>query len=74
MSAALDYAFKFIGVPLVMAIVVYIVTHFQLLLFNSLLHLEVRHKTRTKINITSFFVTFFLTLGLVAFNEFMKPR
>lgn len=51
--------------PLGVAVATYVVVHFQLLLLNRLLDLGLTHGRRTRINIMTFFVSFFAVLVLV---------
>jgi len=72
MTTASQLALAFIAVPFIAAFVVYALTHFQLLLMNKLLHFDVPHATRTKINISAFIISFVLTLGLVIAKRYFE--
>jgi len=66
---ASDIAVRYLLLPLGIAVAMYILVHFQLLLLNKLLDFGITHQRRTKINLMTFFVSFFVVLALVALND-----
>jgi len=68
----LNALLKYLVAPFLVAAVMYILVHFQLLIIHKLLGVEhLTHKKRTAMNLITFFSVFFAVLALVILNDYL---
>lgn len=60
---------RFGVVPLLAAIIMYLLAHVHLLVIDKLINIPVHRQVRTRISLWAFFVTFILVLGTAIVRE-----
>lgn len=66
-----ENAVKFLVMPLVIASIMYVLIHVQLLFLHKFLRVDLPHSLRTKICIATFVVSFFVVILLVVFGIYV---
>lgn len=69
-----SFILKYIGMPLAVAVIMYVIVHLQFLILHKLLRVDLSHKTRTSIGIIGFIFFFLAAFLLVCFNEYLKSK
>lgn len=72
MNPILFFLTKYLFLPLGIAAVMYVLVHLQFLVLHKLLDLGLTHRKRTKINIITFFSTFFAVILLVIVVDYLN--